>query len=409
MHLLPRTTATIEQMYEHNLVCELSGGNRRKVSLAVALLGSPPSVYLDEPSTGLDPLASRYMWRLLSQVAATRRSALILTTHNMLECQAVCARIGIMRGGELVALGDSQHLRSVHGATFRLEVTLGVTLGAGEAALEQGVQGVVDFVHATFTQAATISERHGRVVTFDIPKVGIANLGAAFAAIEESKEALQITSYALSQSTLEQVFLKAVLANQLDKEVAEATSTLVQANCCDYFTALAAFGCGIIPFFTCCFHCVLGNPLTALARLVTINWCYVGWILDGTVFSLLVQDSVSTTGHLSCGCAACCRFFCRCFDFVCGNFWCCCCRYGICRSCCVKGDFCGNCWCCCCRYGICRSCCVKEDSKPNAVTIEQQAHNLIDTYSIYSTEPQIPREPLSTADSNPMYDPAAAP
>jgi ATP-binding cassette, subfamily A (ABC1), member 3 len=110
--------------YEHKLIQQLSGGNRRKVSLAVALIGSPPTVYLDEPSTGLDPVASRLMWRLLSRIAAAKTSAIILTTHNMLECEAVCSRICIMKLGELVCLGDNQHLRSVHGTGFLLEATL---------------------------------------------------------------------------------------------------------------------------------------------------------------------------------------------------------------------------------------------------------------------------------------------
>ena len=61
----------------------LSGGTRRKVSLAVALLGAPPTAYLDEPSTGLDCTAYRHMWKLLRAVASTRTSAVILTTHNM--------------------------------------------------------------------------------------------------------------------------------------------------------------------------------------------------------------------------------------------------------------------------------------------------------------------------------------
>lgn len=64
------------------------------------------------------------MWRLLNRFAAARCSALILTTHNMLECEAVCTRIGIMKMGELVCMGNSQHLRSVHGTGFLLEITV---------------------------------------------------------------------------------------------------------------------------------------------------------------------------------------------------------------------------------------------------------------------------------------------
>jgi ABC-type multidrug transport system ATPase subunit len=110
--------------YENKLIQHLSGGNRRKVSLAVALLGAPPTVYLDEPSTGLDPVACRLMWRLLSKIATAKTTAMVLTTHNMLECEAVCTRVGIMKLGEMVCLGDSQHLRSTHGTGFLLELNL---------------------------------------------------------------------------------------------------------------------------------------------------------------------------------------------------------------------------------------------------------------------------------------------
>ena len=64
------------------------------------------------------------MWRLLKIVANRKKHAVVLTTHNMLECEAVCTRIGIMKMGELVCMGNSQHLRSVYGTGFLLEVTV---------------------------------------------------------------------------------------------------------------------------------------------------------------------------------------------------------------------------------------------------------------------------------------------
>jgi ABC-type multidrug transport system ATPase subunit len=64
------------------------------------------------------------MWRLLSKVAQANTCAVVLTTHNMLECEAVCTRVGVMKMGELVCLGDAQHLRSVHGTGFLLEINL---------------------------------------------------------------------------------------------------------------------------------------------------------------------------------------------------------------------------------------------------------------------------------------------
>jgi ATP-binding cassette, subfamily A (ABC1), member 3 len=64
------------------------------------------------------------MWRLLSKIRETRSCAIILTTHNMLECEAVCTRVGVMKAGELICLGDAMHLRSVHGTGFLLEMNL---------------------------------------------------------------------------------------------------------------------------------------------------------------------------------------------------------------------------------------------------------------------------------------------
>jgi ABC-type multidrug transport system ATPase subunit len=60
------------------------------------------------------------MWRLLTKISNTKKTAMVLTTHNMLECEAVCTRICIMKLGEMVCLGDSQHLRSTHGTGFLL-------------------------------------------------------------------------------------------------------------------------------------------------------------------------------------------------------------------------------------------------------------------------------------------------
>jgi ABC-type multidrug transport system ATPase subunit len=64
------------------------------------------------------------MWRLLTKIAAAKTTAMVLTTHSMLECEAVCTRVCIMKLGEMVCLGDSQHLRSAHGTGFQLELNL---------------------------------------------------------------------------------------------------------------------------------------------------------------------------------------------------------------------------------------------------------------------------------------------
>jgi len=78
----------------------LSGGNKRKMSVAMAMLGNPPIVFLDEPSTGVDPQAKRFMWNIVSKISTLRKkSSVIITTHSMEEAEALCTKMGIMVGG----------------------------------------------------------------------------------------------------------------------------------------------------------------------------------------------------------------------------------------------------------------------------------------------------------------------
>ncbi|XP_075638014.1 ABC transporter A family member 1 isoform X1 [Castanea sativa] len=101
----------------------LSGGNKRKLSVAIAMIGDPPIVILDEPSTGMDPLAKRFMWEVISRLSTRRgKTAVILTTHSMNEAQALCTRIGIMVGGRLRCIGSPQHLKTRFGNHLELEV-----------------------------------------------------------------------------------------------------------------------------------------------------------------------------------------------------------------------------------------------------------------------------------------------
>lgn len=99
-----------------------SGGNKRKLSVAIAMIGEPSIVFLDEPSTGMDPVARRFMWEIISDIVTKReKCSLILTTHSMEECEALCTRIGIMVGGVLRCLGSSQRLRTKYGHGFQIE------------------------------------------------------------------------------------------------------------------------------------------------------------------------------------------------------------------------------------------------------------------------------------------------
>jgi len=75
-----------------------SGGNKRKLSVAIACIGNPPVVFLDEPSAGLDPDARRKMWKVINAIKQ-KKTSLIFTTHYIDEAELLCDRVGIMVAG----------------------------------------------------------------------------------------------------------------------------------------------------------------------------------------------------------------------------------------------------------------------------------------------------------------------
>lgn len=104
-------------------VCFLSGGDRRRVTVALALIGQPPIVFLDEPSSGMDPIGRRYLWDAISRISTHERtSSVILCTHSMEEAEALCTRIGIMVAGQLRCIGSAQHLKNKFGRGYELEL-----------------------------------------------------------------------------------------------------------------------------------------------------------------------------------------------------------------------------------------------------------------------------------------------
>ena len=101
----------------------LSGGNKRKLSTAIALIGSPPVIFLDEPTTGMDPVARRFVWTVIQDLAdAHQDSVVILTTHSMDEASALCERVAIQVDGSFRCLGTPQQIKDNHGNGYELSV-----------------------------------------------------------------------------------------------------------------------------------------------------------------------------------------------------------------------------------------------------------------------------------------------
>eukprot|EP01038_Epipyxis_sp_PR26KG_P005748 gene5748-7937_t len=109
--------------FSNKLAGSLSGGNKRKLSVAIATIGNPSIVFLDEPSTGMDPVARRFMWRVIAKMSTQdAQCSVILTTHSMEEAEALCTRIGVMVNGRLRCLGSSQHLKERFGDGFEVNI-----------------------------------------------------------------------------------------------------------------------------------------------------------------------------------------------------------------------------------------------------------------------------------------------
>merc|ERR1712187_873865 len=103
-----------------NYAANLSGGNKRKLMVAVALIGDAPMVLADEPSAGMDPVARRFMWSVIQNLVSARRkrSAVLLSTHSMEECEALCQRSAIMVNGVFRCLGSNREIRTRYGGGY---------------------------------------------------------------------------------------------------------------------------------------------------------------------------------------------------------------------------------------------------------------------------------------------------
>ncbi|WP_299952930.1 ABC transporter ATP-binding protein [uncultured Modestobacter sp.] len=99
-------------------VRSLSGGERRRLDLALALLGRPDVVVLDEPTTGLDPESRRQVWRLVHDLVAGG-AAVVLTTHHLEEAEELADRVAVLRAGQIVLAGTQEEIAETQPATIR--------------------------------------------------------------------------------------------------------------------------------------------------------------------------------------------------------------------------------------------------------------------------------------------------
>ena len=139
-------------------VGSLSGGQKQRLALACALVGDPRLLFLDEPTTGLDPQARRQLWELIGDLRAGGRT-IVLTTHYMEEAERLCDRVAIVDHGRAIALGTPRELVQTLGADHVVEFALGNGVTVPLDVLS-GLAGVRSVRASDGTWSLTVGELH---------------------------------------------------------------------------------------------------------------------------------------------------------------------------------------------------------------------------------------------------------
>ena len=157
---------------------KLSGGQRQRLLLGVALVNRPRLIFLDEPTTGLDPQARRNFWDLVQGILA-RGATVILTTHYMDEAHVLCDEIAIMDAGQIIAQGAPDALldQRYEGLIIELPAETATGLGGIEHRV-YGNLGIVEIVSRDVT--ASLRDLDARGITLDRIRIRQANLEDLF-------------------------------------------------------------------------------------------------------------------------------------------------------------------------------------------------------------------------------------
>uniref|UniRef100_A0A8C6M0S8 ATP binding cassette subfamily A member 12 n=1 Tax=Nothobranchius furzeri TaxID=105023 RepID=A0A8C6M0S8_NOTFU len=193
----------LELNYHRNIVTDgYSCGTRRKLSAALALIGHPQILLLDEPSSGMDPRTKRHLWKIISE-EVRGKCAVVLTSHSMEECEALCSRLAIMVKGHFQCLGSLQHIKNRFGTGFTVKMYLAEPTCDAEA--------ITTFMQHRFP-STYLKDQHSAMVEYHVPNApgGVADI---FNQLETNKNALCIKHFSVSQTTLDEVFINFAMGN----------------------------------------------------------------------------------------------------------------------------------------------------------------------------------------------------
>uniref|UniRef100_A0A8C5SLX9 ABC transporter domain-containing protein n=1 Tax=Laticauda laticaudata TaxID=8630 RepID=A0A8C5SLX9_LATLA len=198
-------------------VKKIGAGVKRKLCFALSMLGNPHITLLDEPSTGMDPIAIQHMWKAIRAAFKSKERAAILATHYMAEAEAICDRVAVLVSGKLRYIGTVQHLKTKFGRGYFLEMKLKET---PETQQKEYLQRKILSIFPN----ANCLKSFASILAYKIPKEDVQSLALVFSKLEEAKHAFNIEEYSFSQATLDQVFVELV------KEQEEEDSNFATLN-----------------------------------------------------------------------------------------------------------------------------------------------------------------------------------
>jgi ABC-2 type transport system ATP-binding protein len=189
----------------------LSGGQKQRLAMATALVGDPELLFLDEPTTGLDPQARRHLWDLVEELKQAGRT-IILTTHYMEEAEQLCDRVAIMDHGKVIALGTPKELIAKVCSEDIVEFAVNSLVPKGEG---PGAPSVVVDVEALKAIPGVQSHR----VDKEVHQLSVSELHTAVPRIFEvlEKQGLHLSEFRTHSATLEDVFVRLTGRNLRDE------------------------------------------------------------------------------------------------------------------------------------------------------------------------------------------------
>ncbi|XP_062114912.1 ABC transporter A family member 2-like [Humulus lupulus] len=197
-----------------------SGGMKRRLSVAVALIGDPKLVILDEPTTGMDPIARRHVWDIIKN--AKKGRAIVLTTHSMEEAEILSDRIGIMANGRLRCIGTSVRLKSRFGTGFIVNINFNrqIQTPRKDVALStHDLEAVKQFFKHHLDVCP--KEEKKSLLTFSIPHDKETILPDFLTELQDRESKFGITDIQIGLTPLEEVFMNITRQAELENAMTE--------------------------------------------------------------------------------------------------------------------------------------------------------------------------------------------